>query len=183
MSLKDEVARVLESSSITGNIRFVMASTCIVPADFARTGEAIRTGKIAVVYSAGKKDEAEYDASINTFQLHNEDTLSRKSRGLIVHEAVHSIHDRLGQQIRKLDDECAAYLAQGMYLVRAGVKSGQAFKINKPLYAGMTVAEQLRDAKDIVVSNEQMKFLQGYVQADKKYSGNYSTIMTGYAGL
>lgn len=183
MSLKTDVARVLESAVVTGNIRFVLAGTAIVPADFVRTGEAIRTGKIEVKYSKGDRDEGAYDATINTFLLHNEDTLTRKARGLIVHEAVHAIHDRLSRQIMKLEDECAAYLAQGMYLVRAGVKSGQAFKINNSLYAGMAIAEQLRDAKDFVVNTAQLKFLQTYVQADAKYSGNYTTIMTGYSGL
>lgn len=63
----------------------------------------------------------EYDSDDNVIILAVDDTLNELSRGVIVHEAVHAAQDAQNRPMMAVNAECDAYIAQMIYLARAGV--------------------------------------------------------------
>jgi hypothetical protein len=62
---------------------------------------------------------AAYNSGTDILFLRHEDW-SVSGRGLIVHESVHALNDKRSLQVRKDDDEAAAYVAQVLYLRLSG---------------------------------------------------------------
>jgi hypothetical protein len=63
----------------------------------------------------------EYDPDDNVIILAVDDTSDVLIRGVIVHEAVHAAQDAQNRPRMAVNTECDAYIAQMIYLVRAGV--------------------------------------------------------------
>jgi hypothetical protein len=76
------------------------------------------------MYSA----RAENGRAANTFYYGNCDLWSRRFNALIVHESVHAHFDLNSMSLPWVDNEAAAYIAQGYYLRNSGfARSGLEF--------------------------------------------------------
>lgn len=178
------VAKVLRDYAVTGQIQFTFGKIVVDYFLFNQIGKEILDGKIQVIYSAKRKPrekyQGHYDNQLNEFVLHAWDTMSVKGRGLLIHEAVHAINDyNKLKGILKEDDEAAAYLAHGMYLIGKGIDPYQA---KGPLQAGMTVAEVMMSESRITPEANELAYLHRAIRSSPLYSSEIGTAMS-YNGI
>ena len=99
---------------------------------FNRVAAAIENNHITVsegrfttdiaMYSA--RENTETNSRANTFYLGNNPRYSRTFDALIVHESVHASFDLTRSSLPWVDNEAAAYIAQGFYLRNSGYQRG-----------------------------------------------------------
>jgi hypothetical protein len=132
VGVKQQMLGVLHSGE-THRIHFSFRGTAgrtitIGPSDFRLVAEALASDRIAVVEGRFSSDRAMYSAyddpanntAANTFYLGANPRWSRTFNALIVHESVHAAYDLRGITIPWVDNEAAAYVAQGYYLRNSG---------------------------------------------------------------
>jgi len=130
MSVKDQMLEVLRSNE-TRRIHFSFqgttgATVSVGPSDFRLVADALASDHIAVVEGRFDSDIAMYsafasgDSAANTFYLGRNPRYSRSFNALIVHESVHAAYDLRRVTIPWVDNEAAAYVAQGYYLRNSG---------------------------------------------------------------
>jgi hypothetical protein len=132
MSVKQQMIDILRDNQ-TRRIRFSFtgstgATISIGPAAFDRVATALGNDDIKVVEGRFTTDIAMYSAradtakntDANTFYLGRNPRFSRTFNALIVHESVHAWFDLTKVTIPWLDNEAAAYIAQGFYLRNGG---------------------------------------------------------------
>jgi len=129
-ALASRLITALEDTIATSKIYFSVCGWLITPYYLSQVARAIRLGKIGVGqgtegtahYSLGlapKKGATPQDegnffnvdlplyTTVNRFYVNN--------RALVIHEAVHAIHDMFARPIKDVDDEASAYIAQAVY--------------------------------------------------------------------
>lgn len=95
--------------------------------EFIMVAEHIRTKKISIVEGIADAGTAIYTARndgnllANTLYIGPNDYASGSFAALIVHESVHAIYDFKRAVIPWIDNETAAYIAQGFYANNAGI--------------------------------------------------------------
>ena len=132
MGVKQQMIEVLRSNE-TRRIRFSFRGTSgreitIEPSMFGRVADALAQDRIAVVEGRFTTDIAMYSAfadagtnsAANTFYLGQNPRWSRSFNALVVHESVHAAFDLSRTTIPWIDNEAAAYIAQGFYLRNSG---------------------------------------------------------------
>ena len=132
MGVKEQMLQILRSNE-TRRIHFSFRGTSgsqvsIDQADFRRVAEALTADRISIVENRFTTDIAMYSAfadsstntAANTFYLGRNPRWSRTFNALIVHESVHAAFDLGGTTIPWIDNEAAAYIAQGYYLRNSG---------------------------------------------------------------
>ena len=132
MGVKEQMIATLRNSE-TRRIEFTFASTTgqdisIDRTTFERVAAALQRDEITVSEGRFSDDTAMYSArtdlrrhsAANTFYLGNNPRFSRSFDALIVHESVHASFDLTRSSLQWVDNETAAYIAQGFYLRNSG---------------------------------------------------------------
>ena len=132
MGVKEQMIGILGSNE-TRRIHFSFRGTggsqiSIDQANFRRVASALSGGQISIVENRFSTDIAMYSAradastnvAANTFYLGRNPRWSRTFNALIVHESVHASLDLDRTTIPWIDNEAAAYIAQGYYLRNSG---------------------------------------------------------------
>ena len=131
MSLSDRIFGILTNANtlrinfsfrgINGNNIFVLG------ADFLMVAQSMVANKIAIVEGTADPGEAIYTArddanmNANTMYIGQNNYSSQSFEALVVHETVHAIYDLKRTVIPWIDNETAAYIAQGFYANNAGI--------------------------------------------------------------
>src|SRR5438552_3479166 len=128
MGVKEQMIGILRSGE-TCRVNFSFtgttgASVSVDHSTFSRVADALSDGRISVVEGRFTTDIAMYSAfadtasnsAANTFYLGQNPRWSRTFNALIVHESVHASFDLTRTTIPWVDNEAAAYIAQGFYL-------------------------------------------------------------------
>jgi hypothetical protein len=129
ISKAEHCAQILVEPPVN-RIDFMFGSVHVSRDQFAKVARALRAGQISVRgLAAGSKGPGDYNAdgprrdSIELKPMTEGDFADSKTRGLIVHEAVHAMIDLNKWTITRLGGESAAFLAQVLYrLLRDGGK-------------------------------------------------------------
>jgi hypothetical protein len=134
MGIKEQMLTVLRGSE-TQRIRFSFTGTTgltisVDGSSFRRVAQAIEENTIHIVESAAA-GRAKYSAwnnpakgeAANTFYIGAGPRWSRAFDALLVHESVHASFDLSRASLPWLDNETAAYIAQGYYLRNSGFSS------------------------------------------------------------
>ena len=92
----------------------------------------------------------------------------------ILHETVHAAWDVIGhgKRFRSIDDEAAAYLAQSLFLMSAGIKFDQLDEPSLALQLAFTIAMNMRDKKQSSVSADDLVLLRNGVNRDGISAGD-----------
>lgn len=132
MGVREQMIGILRNGD-TLRIHFSFTGTAGTPVSvdrttFARVAQALDRNNIRVspgrfttdiaMYSA--KADASTNSAANTFYLGRNPRSSRSFDALIVHESVHASFDLTRTSIPWVDNEAAAYIAQGYYLRNSG---------------------------------------------------------------
>ena len=137
MGVKEQMIGILRNGE-TRRIRFTFAGTLgdsfsIDHTTFERVATALERDEIIVSEGRFSDDTAMYSArtnlrthsAANTFYLGNNPRFSRSFDALIVHESVHASFDLTRSSLPWVDNEAAAYIAQGFYLRNSGYPRGR----------------------------------------------------------
>ena len=132
VGVKEQMLQVLGSNE-TRRIHFSFRGTSgaqitVDQSSFRRVVTAISNDQISIAEGRFSSDIAMYSAfadsssnsAANTFYLGRNPRWSRTFNALIVHESVHASFDLTRTSIRWIDNEAAAYIAQGYYLRNSG---------------------------------------------------------------
>jgi hypothetical protein len=92
----------------------------------------------------------------------------------ILHESVHAAWDIIGhgKRFRSIDDEASAYLAESFFLLGAGVSFDQLDEASLALQLAFTIAENMRDKKQSLVSADDLVLLRNGVNRDGIAAGD-----------
>lgn len=125
MSLEEKVAAVLESRTVR-RINFRCCNIPVYGSGFVKLAGAIRNRHIQVyentVLAAAGVAMYRYAVgrnAVNVLELPSSDPSSIAEKALIVHEMTHALEDYHRKDLNAINAECAAYVAQGMYLYLA----------------------------------------------------------------
>ena len=105
----------------TQEINFDFGCYSIRPAMFRDVADCIGRGTLQVLYDSSLKGEAYYDSQANTLALGFTSTNQVTKLALIVHECLHAALDYRMWSVNVLTSEALAYIAQAMYIYKAGV--------------------------------------------------------------
>lgn len=146
MGLKEQMIRVLGDTQ-TRRIRFSFAGTngaaiSIDPSSFRRVKSAIEQDRITVVEGGIRSGWAQYNARNNTFNLSTGVEFSRAFNALLVHESVHASFDLTSSELPWVDNEAAAYIAQGFYLRNSGFSRSRLDELGFP-YVGVLIVDSI----------------------------------------
>ena len=114
----------------------------VAPNDFQTVTQAIEQEKIDVQQGNAPDGMAKYTAQddgkskANTMYIGNVTTSQKVLDSLLVHECVHAIYDLKKMTLPWLDNEIAAYIAQGLYIKSAGEDAG----LSEMAYLGLEIA-------------------------------------------
>lgn len=117
---------------------------------FSRVAQAVEGNTIHVVAGGVASGWAKYsaraegDSQANTFYIGANQYSSRDFDGLLIHESVHASFDSTHTTIPWLDNETAAYIAQGYYLRNTGYRRARMDHLGMPYYGTMIVDSIVR---------------------------------------
>ncbi len=149
MSVREKMIGILRSSD-TQRIRFSFTgstgiSISVDGSSFRRVAEAIEDNSVRVQTGGVAEGWAKYSAraegssAANTFYIGANNYSSRDFDGLIVHEAVHASFDLTSTTLPWIDNESAAYIAQGYYLRNSGYRTSRMNQTGMPYLGRMIV--------------------------------------------
>ena len=183
--------RVLRSSdaqrihfSFTGSTGI---SISVDGSTFRRVAQAIEEDRIHVVeggvtggwaqYSA--RDNPQRHTMANTFYVGADEHWSRAFDALLIHESVHASFDLTRSVLPWLDNEIAAYIAQGYYLRNTGFSSSRLDHVgqtNQP-YLGRQIVESI--IRDGVIDNFWLDQLRDSLLSSTQYHNYIRGTFTG----
>lgn len=149
---------------------------------FVTVAAQINAQKISIVEGVADPGTAIYTAKddgnlkANTFYLGQNDYSSKSFEVLVVHESVHAAFDMMKATLPWIDNEVAAYIAQGFYATNAGVPDGNV-SIKEYVFLGKLIANDIiagRKIDDLVMSD-----LRDKLRNDPTYSGYINTNFVG----
>ncbi len=186
MGLRERVMRILRSGDAQ-RVNFTFNGSAGTPisvdgSSFRRVAQAIEENTISV-QSGGVGDgwakysaRAEGTSAANTLYIGANNTSSRDFDGLIVHEAVHASFDLTSTTIPWIDNEIAAYIAQGYYLRNSGYSASRMDTLAMP-YLGRMIVNEIRTGGDI--DGFWMDQLRASLLADPTYHSYIRGTFTG----
>ncbi|HEY0426785.1 MAG TPA: hypothetical protein VGC76_03160 [Pyrinomonadaceae bacterium] len=155
MGLREQLMQVLRSGDAQ-RIHFTFTgstglSISVDGSSFRRVAQAVEENRITVQPSttvrpgwAKYSARAENGDEANTFYMGAGDHSSRDFDGLLVHESVHASFDLTHTTIPWLDNETAAYIAQGYYLRNTGFPRSRFDTLGMPYYGLMIIDAIIR---------------------------------------
>jgi len=170
MSLQSQMLQVLGDRQ-TSRISFSFSGSTglnieVKPSSFLRVGEAIRGERITVSEGGVPPGTAQYDSEWNVFRVARGQEWSRAYNALLVHEAVHAAFDLARSRLPWLDNETAAYIAQGYYLRNSGFPRSRLDELGQPYLGLLLVDSIIRDGSP---DSELMQELQGTLLSSPQY--------------
>ncbi len=146
MGLREQMLDVLQDEQ-TRRIRFSMTGSTgvaieVTPASFRRVAASITAGTVTVSEGGVPSGWAQYNSADNTFRVSTGAQWSRAYNALLVHEAVHASFDLSRTRIPWLDNETAAYIAQGFYLRNSGFSRSRLDELGQP-YLGVLLVDSI----------------------------------------
>lgn len=186
MGLRERVIGILRSGD-TQRIRFSItgsggAQISVDGSSFRRVAQAIEENRISVQSGGVADGWAKYSArqegssAANTLYVGANNFSSRDFEGLIVHEAVHASFDLTSSTLPWIDNEVAAYIAQGYYLRNSGYSTDRMDHLGLP-YLGRMIVNEIRTGGDI--NGFWMEQLRASLLADPTYHGYIRGTFTG----
>ncbi|MEP6947552.1 MAG: hypothetical protein ABJA02_16655 [Acidobacteriota bacterium] len=146
MGLKEQMIRVLGDEQ-TRRIRFSFTGSgggtiSVDFGSFQRVAAAIQSNSISVVEGGIAAGWAQYNARNNTFNVSTGQEYSRAYNALLVHESVHASFDLSSSTLPWVDNEAAAYIAQGFYLRNSGFSRSRLDELGQP-YLGVLIVDSI----------------------------------------
>lgn len=186
MSLRTRIVSILRDSD-TGRIRFSFEGTDrTVEIDrnvFLRVADAIEANEITIQEGGVPDGVASYNAhngggrGANTLYIGGQLlTSSRNFNGLMIHEAVHAYFDLEEQSIQWIDNEVAAYIAQGYYFRNSGFARVGISGTTMPYY-GLMIVEAIRSGED--ANGFWMQTLRNALNSDPLYESYINSCFQG----
>ena len=157
MGIREQMLQVLRSGE-TQRIRFNFTGTtgltiAIDGSSFRRVAEAIEANTVHIIEAGVPAGRAKYSAydqpdrgeAANTFYIGEGPRWSRAFDALLVHESVHASFDLSRSRLPWLDNEIAAYIAQGYYLRNSGFSRERLDHVgaNAQPYLGMQIVASI----------------------------------------
>ena len=138
--------QVLQDSQ-TRRIRYSLTgstgtSISVDASSFRRVADAIRGETITVSEGGVASGWAQYNARTNTFNVSTGQQFSRAYNALLIHESVHASFDLSRSSLPWLDNEVAAYIAQGFYLRNSGFPRARLDELGQP-YLGVLIVDSI----------------------------------------
>jgi hypothetical protein len=185
MGVKEQMIGILRSNE-TQRINFSFTGTTgatisVNGRTLSQVAEALSDDRISIVENAFTTDIAMYSArsengrAANTFYLGRNPRWSRNFNGLIVHESLHAFFDLNRTTIPWIDNEAAAYIAQGYYLRNSGYSRDR-------LQFGSQASIGYALVNEIFLGNDTQFFLDALrnsLNADPRYHSYISGTFTG----
>jgi hypothetical protein len=180
MSIKDQMLTVLRSSD-TQRIRFSFTGSTGIAisvdgGSFRRVAQAISDDAIHVISGGVANGWAQYDARTNSFNIGAGEHWSRAFDALLVHESVHAAFDLSYSSLPWLDNETAAYVAQGYYLRNSGFSSSRLDHLGQP-YLGLMIVDSIVRGEG--ADGSWMDELRGSLLSSPQYHGYIRGTFTG----
>lgn len=186
MGIREKMMRILRSSdtqrisfSLTGSTGITIS---VDGSSFRRVAQAIEENNIQVQTGGVADGWAKYSAraegtsAANTFYIGANNTSSRDFDGLIVHEAVHASFDLTSTTLPWIDNEVAAYVAQGYYLRNSGYSTSRMDTLGMP-YLGRMIVNEIRNGGE--VNGFWMEQLRNSLLSDPTYHSYIRGTFTG----
>lgn len=186
MGVRERMVEILRSNE-TRRIHFSFAGTsgtvAVGSSDFRLVAEALEADRIHVVEGRYGSDMASYSAwadtstsmAANTFYLGANPRWSRTFNALIVHESVHAAFDLRRTTIPWVDNEAAAYVAQGYYLRNSGY-SRDRLELGSEARIGYAMVNEIIAGGDATFF---LDALRDSLRANPNYHGYIGTTFTG----
>lgn len=185
MGMKEKMIRILRDGDATRiNFSFTGSTGSAISFDGAglrRVAEALADNTIAVQTGGVADGWAKYSAraengtAANTFYIGANNYSSRDFNGLIVHEAVHAWFDLERTTLPWLDNEAAAYMAQGSYLRNSGFRTSRMNQTGMP-YLGRMIIDEIIAGGD---TEFWMQALRDSLLSDPQYHSYIRGTFTG----
>jgi hypothetical protein len=143
-----------------------------------QVADRLRKGKLHIVVDPTKLGPgvfAQYRPRRHTFifssQFFGQNVLEQAE---ILHESVHAAWDIMGhgKRFRSIDDEASAYLAESFFLLGAGITFDHLDEASLALQLAFTIAENMRDKKQSLVSADDLVLLRNGVNRDGIAAGD-----------
>ena len=152
MAIRDQMIRVLRGPEAQ-RIHFSFNGTTgqrisVDGSSFRRVAAAIEDGTIHPIEGGVARGWAQYDARTNNFNIGEGEHWSRAFDALLVHESVHASFDLTHSSLPWVDNETAAYIAQGYYLRNSGFPRGRLDHLGQPYY-GLMIVDSILQGDDI----------------------------------
>jgi hypothetical protein len=185
MGAKEQMIQILRDSQtarISFNYRSSTAAATLNSRAFHRVADALESGDLSVVPGRFSDNRLTYSAwrdgddAPNTFYLGNNLTWSRDFNALVVHESVHAYFDLAETSIPWLDNETAAYIAQGYYLRNSGYPASR-LEEDEPYELGYRVATEYARAGGS--PNTWITLLRDKLNTDSRYTSYIHTRFRG----
>lgn len=112
-TLAQDVIAILNDASLAKLMNYKIEGRRISYSDLQDVAKAIKKGQVTVVRSG--KSSGAYNPEENILRVPDDITQPR-GKAVVVHEAVHCVHDIRGMMLIALDDEVVAFTAHGLYL-------------------------------------------------------------------
>jgi len=180
MGIKEQLLEVLGDSQ-TRRISFSFSGSTsltieVSRASFQRVADAVRNNTVSVSEGGVASGWAQYNARTNTFNVSRGSEWSRAYNALLVHESVHASFDLSRSTLPWLDNEVAAYIAQGYYLRNSGFPRSRLDELGQPYLGVLLVDSIIRSGSpDTTLIQE----LQGTLLGSRQY---HSYIRTTFEG-
>ncbi len=183
MGVKEQMIRVLrggEAQRIRFNFTGSTGITISVDgSSFRRVAQALEENRVHVAEGGVSGGWAKYNAGNNTFNVGTDEHWSRAFDALLIHESVHASFDLTSASLPWLDNEVAAYIAQGFYLRNSGFSSNRLDHVgqtNQP-YLGLQIVKEIVGGSG--VSGFWLEQLQGSLLSNAQYHDYIRGTFTG----
>jgi len=127
MSIEDKVAAIFTGPEIA-KIHFRLGRLEVSPQRLRGVGQAIKKKDITIEVAKSEKGKllsAAYSPHPDRMTIPDDKLASNTSKSGVLHEGVHALVDIYKcKEVLVLDDECAAYIAEMIYLKALGARIG-----------------------------------------------------------
>ncbi|MGC2238776.1 MAG: hypothetical protein WA584_21655 [Pyrinomonadaceae bacterium] len=181
MGLREQMLRVLRGTEAQ-RIHFSMTGTTGIAisvdgSSFRRVAQAIESDRIHIAEGGVASGWAQYNARNNTFNIgQSSERWSRAYDALLIHESVHASFDLSRSSLPWLDNETAAYIAQGYYLRNSGFSRSRLDELGQP-YLGVLIVDSI--VRTGSIDRTLVEELQGTLLSSPQY---HSYIRTNFEG-
>lgn len=146
MTIRSQLLRVLRGREAQRIAFSLTASTgaaiSVDGSSFRRVADALENDRAHIAEGGVAAGWAQYNSANNTFNVGRGQHWSRAFDALLVHESVHASFDLSRSSLPWLDNETAAYVAQGYYLRNSGFSRSRLDTTGQP-YLGLMIVESI----------------------------------------